>query len=305
MDCNLLLEWMSERGDGTWHQFRGAHAWLLTRSGGNEEEVPAGRTLERLARLGHVESARVESRWAVAPPIVTVVPGASVHAVVIGARTRLLQATLREYIDASQNLDLVARAQNDSPDALYISCSDERELEMLSARLGGHYEYSVSERISQLLPPLMSLLIAVAAPPPTLGYGVSLWQPDTNRFQPTPRTDRPGLYRYEVYGTPQFRYTPDGQQYADVDLSTGRYAELHRLGRDVLLYLREAINGVMMVPARADLPALHARSAILCSGLLPEFDRLTTSLKYKNVPLTIASRIAESLEQNLKLGKEA
>jgi hypothetical protein len=60
---------------------------------------------------------------------------------------------------------------------------------------------------------------------------------------------------------------------------------------------------VLVVPARADLPALHARSAILCSGLLPEFDRLTTSLKYKNVPLIIASRIAESLEQNLKLSE--
>jgi len=108
-----------------------------------------------------------------------------------------------------------------------------------------------------------------------------------------------------VYGTPQFRYTPDGERYSDVDLSTGRYAELHRLERDVLIYLQEAINGVLLVPARADLPALHARSAILCSGLLPEFDRMSASLKYKNVPLIIASRIAESLEQNFKFAKEA
>ncbi len=305
MNYNLLLEWMSERGEGTWHHFRDAHAWLLTRSGLEGEDVPAARTLEHLARLGHVESARAESRWAVSPPVVTVVPGASVHAVIVGARTRLLQAALRERIESSQHLDLIERPQREGPDAIYISCNDERELAKLAANVGGHYEYSVSERISQLLPALEDLLSAAAAPPPTSGYGTSLWQPDTNRFRAIERTDRPGLYRYEAYGTPQFRYTSDGQQYSDVDFSTGRYAELRRMGRSVLVYLREAINGLLVVPARADLPALHARSAILCSGLLPEFDPKGVSLGYRNVPLIIASRIAESLGQNLQLAKEA
>jgi hypothetical protein len=217
----------------------------------------------------------------------------------VGARTRLLHEALREHTEASRHLELVVRQQEDGPDALYISCSDERELAELAARVGGHYEFSVSERISQLLPPLDGLLAAAAAAPPNSGYGTSLWEPETNRFKPVVGTDRPGLYQYEAYGINQFRYTADGEHYADVDLSTGRYAELRRLKRSVLVYTSEAINGLLVVPARADLPALHARSAILCSGLLPTFDRQGVSLTYRNIPEIVAGRIAESLDQTL------
>ena len=33
MDYNLMLTWMSERGSGSWQQFREGHAWLETSSG--------------------------------------------------------------------------------------------------------------------------------------------------------------------------------------------------------------------------------------------------------------------------------
>ena len=299
MDYNLLLEWMGECGSGSWHHFRDAHAWLLTKAGQDAGEVPPVRTLDHLSRLGHVESARVESRWAVSPTVVTIVPGASVHAVVVGARTQPLQHALRDAVAASRNLDLIVRSQEEGPDVLYISCNDERALIQLTGRLGAVYEHSVSERISLLLPPLDNLLQAAAAPPPRSGYGVSRWHPDSNRFPLVSETEQPGLYRYEVYGTHQYRFTADGHDYADVDLHTGRYAELRRLGRQVLRYIPETINGQLIVSVQADLPVLHARSAILCSGLLPRFDRQERSLTYYNVPPPIATRIVESLGQRL------
>ncbi len=302
MDYDLLLEWMSERGSGSWHHFRDAHAWLLTRGGQDAGAVPAARTLDHLSRLGHVESARAESRWAVAPPVVTVVPGASVHAVVVGSRTRPLQQALRDAIGDRQNLELVGRPQDEGPEILYVSCNDERALEQLAGQVGAVYEHSVSERLSQLLPPLNDLLKSAAAPPPLSGYGVSRWDLDSRRFAPIRETEQPGLYRYEVYGAHQYRFTADGQHFADVDLHTGRYAELHRLGRTALRYTPETINGLLIAPAWADLPILHARSAILCSGLLPRFDRDQHCLTYRNVPLMIASRIAESLGQQSTSG---
>jgi hypothetical protein len=305
MDHNLLLEWMSERGSGTWQQFRDAHAWLETSSGNSTGEVPPGRTLEHLARLGHVEVSRGESRWAVTEPVITIVPGASVHAVVVGARTRAYLKHLIARIESTQHLDLVQRKQLEGPDALYVSCSDETVLVRMAAEVGAKYEYSVGERLSQLLPQLATLLETAAAPPPSVGFGVGRWDPDSNRFVPSETTGLAGLYRYEVYGAAEYRYSGGANRYSNVDFSTGKFAELNRLGRHMLQYETEEINGTLAVPVRADLPALQARAAILCSGLLPEFDRGSLSRLYRNVPRVIADRIAASLSQRLQVEAHA
>jgi hypothetical protein len=304
MDYNLMLTWMSERGSGSWQQFREGHAWLETSSGQQAGDVPAARTLEHLARLGHVEVARGESKWAVTPPVITIVPGASVHAVVVGARTTTFLGHLSDGVDATQHLELITRSQAEGPDVLYISCSDESLLTDLARKVGARYEYSVGERLSHLLPDLAAILKTGAAPPPAVGFGVGRWDPDSNRFPLTDKTALPGLYRYEVYGAAQFRFCPEPERYVDVDLSTGRFAELNRLGRAVLEYEAESINGTLKVPVKSDLPALQARAAILCSGLLPNFDRQTYARLYWNVPLVIAERIARSLGQTLRIKEQ-
>lgn len=300
MDYNLLLTWVSERGTGTWQQFREAHAWMEAVAAQGAGEVPASRTLEHLTRLGHVELARRDSKWSVAPPVVTVVPGASVHAVVVGARTAPFEMALVEAIGATQHLDLIRRTQAEGPDTLYVSCSDERILAEVAMQVGARYEYSVGERLSQLLPEIGVLLTTDAAPPPSPGYGMARWDPDSNRFTPTDNLGIPGLFRYEVYGATQFRFSPSAYRYVDLDFSTGRFAELNRLDRSVLTYEREAINGILRVPVKADLPALQARAAILCSGLLPQFDKATLTRGYLNVPRVIAERIGASLGQTLR-----
>jgi hypothetical protein len=308
MDFNLLLEWMSEQGSGTWSDFRAAHTWLLARPADlpispahhtpPPPPPPPLRTYLNLSKLGHVESSPADSRWAVAPPVLTIVPGASVHAVVVGGRTRPFSAALRAALESRDlDLDLVSRPQPTGPDTMYISCGDEADLIQLAERLGIRYEYSVSERLSQLFPHIDSLLERAGAPPPSAGYGVSRWMPESNRFEPTNRPDEPGLYQWETVGAPQYRFTAGERRYANVDFSTGRYAELRRLGINVLTYKKESVNGTLRVSVRADLPPLQARAAILCTGMLPPFERETLTLSYRNVPLAIAERIAVSLGQ--------
>jgi hypothetical protein len=208
---------------------------------------------------------------------------------------------LSEGVDATQHLDLITRSQNEGPDVLYISCSDESLLTDLALKVGARYEYSVGERLSHFLPDLALILESPAAPPPAVGYGVGRWDPENNRFPFTDKTNVLGLYRYEVYGSAQYRFCPGPDRYVDVDLSTGRFAELNRLGRNVLQYEQESINGTLRVPVKSDLPALQARSAVLCSGLLPRFDGPSLSRLYWNVPLVIAQRIARSLGQTLRV----
>jgi hypothetical protein len=82
-------------------------------------------------------------------------------------------------------------------------------------------------------------------------------------------------------------------------MNTGIYAELSRIGRRVLRYEPEATNGTLVVPAAAPLPILHARAAVLCSGLLPAFDRAERTRRFVNVPRETVRRIAHALDQEL------
>jgi hypothetical protein len=70
------------------------------------------------------------------------------------------------------------------------------------------------------------------------------------------------------------------------------------MGRNEIRYAPDAVNGTLIVPFRAQLPALHARCAVLCSGLMPRLDRW--QWHYVNVPLDTARKIADSLGQQLR-----
>ncbi len=89
-----------------------------------------------------------------------------------------------------------------------------------------------------------------------------------------------------------------GMYYA-LDRATAIYAELRRCGRGVLQYQRNNVNGTLIVPFHAQLPALQARTAAMCCGLMPALaDRYW---HYANVPCNTAKRIAESLGQELDI----
>lgn len=298
MDFNLLFRWMSEKGSGTWAQFRDAHDWVAARAGVGQEDLPAFRTLSHIVRLAHAEMDWSNQAWAVAPPVLTIVPGASVHAVIVGARTGALMDAFYAATSGEMTNDLLPlpQPQQEGPDALLIACTNERDVVDLADELGIKYEYSVAQRLSLLLPQLADQLQVLAAPPPQTRFEVSRWNPEDHRFEDR-RPSGPGLYRYRVFGSHSYRFVTDSDTPVDLDLWTGRYAELNRLARTVLDYEPATVNGTLVVPVWADLPDLHARAAIICAGMLPRFDQQTKTRRYPNVPWTIARRIAHALGQ--------
>jgi hypothetical protein len=133
--------------------------------------------------------------------------------------------------------------------------------------------------------------------PAANGYGVTRFGVDDLNWADVESDRSPGLYCYDAYGRPAYRLIVDSDQVYDVDLATGVWAALSRWGENRVRYREDAVNGTLVVPLGAPLPTLQARTAALCSGLAPS--RASGGLWYRNVPNTIARRIARSLDQSL------
>jgi hypothetical protein len=297
MNNDLLLEWASERGTGSWQQLRDAHEWLsAAATDGGPWRPTAGFAARSLTTLGHIEVDWENGRWAAAPPLLTILPSAGGHALLTGARTRALVDRLADATD-DPCLYMVQSPQRFAPSAILIACEDETNIERLAERLQIDYEFSVSDRFSELLPELDSYLALASAPRAPRGYGVARLELTTLEWVDAEHDRAVGLYRYDAYGRPTYRLVAGQDETYKVDLAIGAWVALSRWGENRLRYSEEDVNGTLAVPVATPLPTLHARAAALCSGLAP--GRIGNTLWYRNVPRRVAERIARSLDQTL------
>ena len=81
MSYEILLEWVSERGTGSWASFRDAHDWVFNAGRHDGKRVKATTTVHAFAMLGHVENDWDGGVWAAAPPTLTILPRGGAHAV--------------------------------------------------------------------------------------------------------------------------------------------------------------------------------------------------------------------------------
>lgn len=297
MSNDLLLEWVSERGDGSWAQFRRAHEWLFEGSQ-NPNYVTPGFTAGLLSMLGHIEVDWVAERWAACPPVLTLLPSAGAHALLTGGRTRALMADFNRELSEDMNFyPLEPHKQRFAPSAVLVPCESSADVQALAQRLGIAFEHSVSSRLAELLAPLDRYLNLSLSAAPARGYGFRVFDAHTLAWRDDVSDDTPGLYQYETHvGFAYMLQDDDGSTYK-VDKAVGIYTALSRWGENRLRWFRKSVNGELVVPLRAPLPVLHARVAALCSGLAPE--QRKDVLAYVNVPRTVAERMAHTLGQSL------
>jgi hypothetical protein len=295
-----MLEWASECAAGSWETFKNAHEWLLNSGRSQRRPVRAGRTARSFATLGHLEIDWASGRWCATRPMLTLLPNTGGHALLLGCRTRQLWLQLEEATspDATDALFLDARRQQEGPEAVYLASESEAHIEALAGQLRIGYDHSVSERLSRALPALDSYLDLCPEVPLTTRFEVERLNTRQLGWELAPSWERPGLYRYKLYGRHEFRYQRgDGSTLRIDDAAIGAYAELRRADRMVLRYEKEPPTGALIVPFNAPLPPLYSRAAALCSGVLPTRDE--GGWRYENIPAHIAERIASGLAQQL------
>jgi len=299
MNVALLFEWMSELGAGRWADYRDAHDWL----GASEStEVRAAQTMHTLAMLGHVESDWKSATWATAPSTLTIIPNGGAQAILVGARTRKLMSALHTHAqDEVTDLWVEECPQRAAPSAVFVAGNNESDLQRLAEALNIAYELCVGERLAAMLPELTDVLAACRTQPPVRGYDVDRYNVGRRSFQPASDAVAPGFYRHTVWRRKEYRILSDEGTWHLVDFPTGVYAELRRVQENVLHYRSQATNGNLSVPAHFPLPALQARSAVLCTGLLPSYQDVEKTNVLRNVPRETAISIAASLGQTLKV----
>ncbi len=290
---DLILDWVSERGEGSWSDFRAGYDWLIGTD--RPDWQTPGFSIRMLSTLGHLEIDWAAGKWAAAPAVLTILPNAGARALLTGGRTRELRRRLHEAIGDNEDLYPVEIRQQLAPTAVWVECADETHIVALANELGLQYEYSVAERLSELLPALDSYLALVPSARCPKSFGVERLDPRSLRWISVQDDTPAGLYRYESYGPAMFRLV-DEAVYA-VDWAVGVYAALSRWGENRLRYIPQSVNGVLCVPLAAPLPTLQARTAALCCGLAPQ--KRGNALIYRNVPEHIARRIARSLDQSI------
>jgi hypothetical protein len=292
----LLLRWVSECGAGSWLEFREAHDWLFNSGHQEGRQVRATTTIHAMSMLGHVEIDWDDGRWSVAPTTLTIVPNAGAHAILTGGRNR---SQLDAFAAATSSDDYFSDShrQDWGPDAVFVAAGDERGIESLATSLNVAYETCVSERLARMLPPLASYLAVSVSTPAARGYGVERFNAIVLNWKPTDSDQEPGLYRYDVWGRPEYRFVTSEGRFHRVDWALGVHAELARNNKREIHYVVDSVNGTLRVPFAAQLPTLQARTAVLCSGLMPWLEN--KKWHYPNVPRQTAEMISASLGQIL------
>jgi hypothetical protein len=302
MSHDLFLSWLSERTDGGWEAFKAAHTWLFAQSA-NPARIPRPSwTAYLLASLGHVEVDWRDNRWSVTAPTIAGLPSAGATAVLVGSRPRVLLDRLQRLTDPDRASDLIVVEYTPpgAPKSIYIQHESVAAVTELAQRLGAQYEAFPARHLSGLLPSLAALLDSArtAAEPPR-GYSTERLEERSQSWVEADIANQPGLYRFRSYGPDQYRLN-DGCRWLEIGRDLGVWAALARTRNDVLKYQRQEVNGTLSVPGIARLPLLHARAAVLCSGLPPT--NVDGVIRYVNVPRTIAVRIARSLGQSIDQG---
>jgi hypothetical protein len=296
---DLFLTWLSEREEGTWDDFKAAHSWLFGLSAETARRKPSW-TVHLLTTLGHLEMDWLNGRWSVTQPCLVNLPSAGATAVLVGSRPSSLVQRLLDATGDDATLDLVVTEFEpaDGPQVIYVQYGSDADILGLASLLGARFERYAAGWMSAILSPIADqVLDSRETVDPPRGYDLALFSPSRLTWEAAANAVVGGLYRNRAYGLDRYWLkAPRGTHEVDRDL--GVWASLAAADRHVLQYQGWQINGALEVPLVARLPHLQARTAVLCSGRPPvRSDRRT--VQYLNVPRSIATRIAASLEQVL------
>lgn len=308
---NLLLRWASELGGGKVADLRAGVLRTARSRGIPVREGADGRWLRDVSALGHLDVDWHSGLWSAAPAVLTRVPFSDGLAVMAGRRTAAFD---RAVDDAADKWAEVLWAENEVaeddipvPDTLYLQYDVAEGLPLDAERLGCAYVPCSALQAVSLLPELATGLKA-APPGPGNTHTVERYNLETREYEPAKSYGEDGLYRWRSADWVRLVQVRRDGQFLSTAHEYGVYLEHERLGSSVMRWKAEGgtgrqLVGRLAVDWGAPLPPLHARAAVLCSGLQPRFRKLAKTVRYDNVPLSAAESLAMSLHQRLEIQK--
>lgn len=316
-----ILQWVSEKGSGTLAEFKDTWDWLQQFNDQNWHRDGANKAwieVADLAALGHLEiSWEGRKEWAVAPPVMTMLPNSGCRALLAGARN--LSLVEPETIEAGTGdsrlnaviregtLDVYAeclpqyRGTGKGPSAIVVAADSPEAVKELADECGIGFSYSVCDELSSMFPSLARYVDLWQPRAMPQGHSIEMFDVDTVRWIACYEMEdfEPGLYAVKMsWDIIHILQTAPGLSVH----ATREHAVYRRMswdGRNVLDYSRT--DNELWVPVQAPLPPLQARAATLASGMLPRYEKRHDmhGVVYVNIAEQLANRIADSLEQIL------
>lgn len=315
MDYDLLLQWVSERGEGSLTAFRQAFDWLS--QAGSAENDHWTWALQSLQVLGHLEVDWTTRRWEAAPPTIATIVGGGGYALLCGARPGWLMRRLfrpdtdpdRAHPDRGIVLERPV-PQDRGPSLRLVAFGEEEDAAKVCAGLGVQYSPLAADQLLSLLPRLTLLIRAGRRSDASLPGGVFPTQMGAGEVgrplfedMQNPLEISPGAYCMTLFDTKRYFFVhKDGPVF-----ESGRgevvYMELCRRGQSVLRW--DEADQALLAPARFRLPQLFERAAVLRTGLLPttctDEQSRAIYLRYRNIDQSFARLLSRQLFQQLEV----
>lgn len=303
MHADLMLAWMSETGAGDVRDLRQRVAWLARNADQKPQPFVTGRWLRDMSALAHVEVDWSGARWAVAPPVAVLLPACGGTAVLAGSRRMGMVEQLSDVVSVQTLPGVSGDCRLATPTQVYLQADSIKDLVEGLKECGVTYEGRAADHVATRLP---QLKLRQPAAPPAYGAPVKhLELGDTIRFVNGRVTSHSGLCQITVQGRPSYLYRV-GNEWFHTDHANGVLWALAENGIGVFRWRHERTDGpdemgTLFIDQGAPLPPLQARALVLCSGKPTAFGDMAKTAIYRNVPKSVADKVARSVRQRLAI----
>lgn len=291
MNGDLLLEWMTHMGSGTWGAFRNAVDELYGNAGERDEHAQYRQLRVALSDLGHadffVDGSR---RWKVRRPALVGLASGETRHMLTGGRTSELArrvALVAAAMGVSVRSDVVLGLPQ-----TYLDGENLR-LKQVAAELGLEYLPNASAVLAAQLPHIRHTFGAAREVAEPVNWSVRSWCFRVADWVPERRdrtvreyTNRYGVRRYLVGGG---RRRP----LREVEKRSAIYCAAMLQSRRLAAYSYDTLQ--LRVPLWAPLPELHARTACLAGGTRASVE--AGEFVFDNLDPRIAAALLISLGQ--------
>ena len=283
MNGELLLEWMTHIGTGSWPRLRETIRILCEPDDDIDAVVRATRSA--LSEFGHAIFDD-DNHWTMHRPMLYTRPTRQDRSIWLGARTYRHLETVRELVsvcDATFESKTVEKLPHIVIDA------DADVLADIASAAGLTFVPNLTEHLASRLEPIQAMIEradAVAAP---INWSARSFDPDAGRWIDGVRRGTVVEFT-SPYNEKRWLFERRRHEWVQVLRRVGIYAACALSGTEAARY--DVVQAELHVRPFAPLPSDAGRVAVICSG---EPERRNGWAIYRGVPLQIASAILVSL----------
>lgn len=291
-DWGIALDALIHVGGGSWSS--------LTKIALQVE--PTALFVDQLARgleaLGHIEVRRdpldlTPVEWEIAPATLVETAG---EWVVAGAWSSQDSDDLLHAVEAMGG-GIQKHSSEDQPEPWFVVGLTRAQAEEVSNKIADvTVEDGFAARLARSLPPLSEVVRALPRRALSDQGRIRRFDVQTAGWRDATSIAHPGAYRLSRFTTLDVVRLPQDVEQGAVAMSTvhlSKHVAALMEGRVLISY--DAQTRTLAVPLGAELPGLYGRAAVLASGLLPDADPGTRTLRYQNVPSEVAALLFERL----------